>query len=160
MLFIRIRLWLFVLFWVAAVGLAACSPSGAGGDEPDVETPEAGHGAGEEHEEGAVDHSASRIPNDGAAIRIVSPADGEVFGVADEVLVAVETENFDLAAEGNHWHVYVDGVSYGMITGGDADHALRNLEPGEREISVYLSVGSHEELEEGDVVVIQVESGR
>jgi hypothetical protein len=40
------------------------------------------------------------------------------------VAAEVGTENFDLAAEGNHWHVYVDGVSYGMITGRDVDHAL------------------------------------
>jgi hypothetical protein len=159
--------------------LVSCSPSATGGQTPTPEAEEVVPIEGEpteeadhEHSEGEADHehdeenehaeseqghSAGRIPNDGAVVRIVSPADGAVFGAADEVLVEVETENFDLAAEGNHWHVYVDGASYGMIVGGDTDHALRNLEAGEHEISVYLSIGTHEELEEGDAVVIQVE---
>jgi hypothetical protein len=97
------------------------------------------------------------LPNNGAVIELVAPADGDVFGTADEVLVEVETENFDLAAVGNHWHVYVDGASYGMIVGGDTDHALRNLAPGEHEISVYLSTETHEELEDGDAVTITIE---
>lgn len=142
--------------------LAACSPAGSG----EVELAAAEPTAADEHEEGVADHehaegeetdhSANRIPNHGAAVRIISPTDGAVLGTADEVLVQVETENFDLTAAGKHWHVYVDGASYGMIMGGDTDHALRNLAPGEHEISVYLSNELHEELEDGDAVVITV----
>jgi hypothetical protein len=165
-MWLRTRLILLMILLLTAA-FVACSPSGSGGVEPtaghEVDEGEADHPheegeAEHEHAEGEnSDHSDNRIPNNGAAVRIVSPADGTVFGTADEVLVEVETDNFDLAAEGNHWHVYVDGASYGMIVGGDTDHALRNLEPGEHEISVYLSIGSHEEFAEGDAVVIQVE---
>jgi hypothetical protein len=44
-----------------------------------------------------------------------------------------------------------------MIEGGDLDHALRGLEPGEHQLSVSLSNGNHEELEDGAHVTITVE---
>jgi hypothetical protein len=165
------RGWFLLFVLLVTAVLVGCSPAGSGVVEPTA-APEAGEEEGEVehgHEEGETDHehaegededhdhSSGRIPNEGAVIRIVSPADGALFTTADEVLVEVETENFDLSAEGKHWHVYVDGVSYGMIVGGDTDHALRNLEPGEREISVYLSIETHEEMEDGDAVIITVE---
>jgi hypothetical protein len=161
-LFRRVLALLLVLLIVAAV--AACSPSG-----PGVATPagddHSGQPEGEEGhvEENAVednhveDHSANRIPNEGAVVRIVSPVDGTVFQAADELVVEVETENFDLAEAGHHWHVYVDDTSYGMIVGGDTTHVLRNLQPGPHEIAVYLSVESHEELQDGDAAMIVVE---
>ena len=40
--------------------------------------------------------------------------------------------------------------------GGRTTQALRGLEPGEHEISVYLSNGGHEELMEGDAILIEV----
>lgn len=166
---VRRGLFLWLVLLLTAV-LVACSPAGSGGTEPaasggqdDHETEAADH----EHEEGEEDHEhegesaghghGDRIPNNGAIIRIVSPEDGAVFSAADEVLVEVETENFDLTEEGMHWHVYVDGASFGMIMGGDTDHALRNLEPGMHKISVFLSNEAHEELEEGDEITIVVE---
>lgn len=174
---VRRGLFLWLVLLLAAV-LVACSPAGSGGTEPAADGQQSGHeneaaddhdddAADHEHEEGEEEHDhegesaghghGDRIPNDGATIRIVSPEDGAVFGAADEVLVEVEAEGFDLTEEGNHWHVYVDGASFGMIMGGDTDHALRNLEPGTHEISVYLSNEAHEEFEDGDTVTIVVE---
>lgn len=105
-----------------------------------------------------MDHDDhNRIPNEnGATITITSPADGETFGALDQVIVEVEVKNFELGAE-SHWHVYVDDVSYGMVMGGNTDQALPGLEPGEHEISAYLSLGTHEEYEDGDSVTIVVE---
>ena len=110
------------------------------------------HNGDEEHE-----HSEARIPNNGAVIRITAPADGDVVKEGDDLVVEVETENFVLGEDGSHWHIYVDGISHGMIVGGDLDHVLRGLEPGQHEISAHLAIGTHEELEEGASITITVE---
>jgi hypothetical protein len=119
------------------------------------------HVEGDEHEEDE-EHDDSephdRIPNEnGAAVHLIAPADGEVFQHGDQIIVEVETENFDLSQEGYHWHVYVDGESWGMVMGGNTDQPLTGLEPGEHEISAYLSIASHEEYEDGDSIHITVE---
>lgn len=159
----RFVLTLFLLFTLFLA--VACSP--AGGSEPGMEEMEGmeeetgdEHEHDGEHEDAAHEHSGEpaegRIPNEGAAVRIVSPADGATFQSGEQIIVEIETENFDLGQEGNHWHVYVDGSSWGMIMGGNTDEALSGIEPGEHEISVYLSIGTHEELEEGDTITITV----
>jgi hypothetical protein len=114
---------------------------------------EAEHSDEHEHDE---DEVHERVPNNGSAIHILSPADGATFGAGDEVTVEVEVENFTLG-EGNHWHIYVDGSSWGMVMGENTDDTLRGLEPGEHEIGVYLSIDTHEELEDGDAITIVVE---
>ncbi|MCI0649478.1 MAG: DUF6130 family protein, partial [Chloroflexi bacterium] len=100
-----------------------------------------------------------RIPNDGAVIRIVSPADGATFAEGEEVTVEVEVEQFVLGQDGNHWHIHVDGESWSNIEGEDTSDVLRSLEPGEHEIEVILANGEHQDLEEGDTVTIVVEEG-
>lgn len=122
-------------------------------EEEAVHDEEAEHSEEHEHEE---DQSHERVPNNGASIHILSPADGATFNAGDEVTVEVKVENFTLG-EGNHWHVYVDGSSWGMVMGENTDDTLRGLEPGEHEISVYLSIDTHEELEDGDAITIVVE---
>ncbi len=160
-----IRFWLLIALLLGGLFLAACSSSG--GAEPAVEdtvTEDEDHeDADHEHEEDE-DHehdeneAHDRIPTEGGAtISITSPEDGATFNTLDQVLVEVTVENFDLGEDGNHWHVYVDGVSYGMVMGGNTDQALPGLEPGEHEISVFMSIGSHEEYEDGDSVMIMVE---
>lgn len=142
--------------------LAACSPASP-------ETPQSGSDSEQamEHEEHSVEHDGdeehsmehaqeARIPNDGAAIRIISPEDGTAIKEGDDLVIVVETENFTLGEDGSHWHIYVDGQSYGMIVGGDLDHVLRGLDPGQHEISTYLSIGTHEELEEGATITVTV----
>ena len=100
-----------------------------------------------------------RFPNEGAVVRIVAPTEGQIFSEGDDILVKIETENFELGLDGgNHWHVYVDGITFGMIMGGDYNHVLRNIEPGEHVISVFLSPDSHQELEDGAMVPIVVEA--
>ncbi len=163
-----------IFLLLGAMFLAACSP--AGGSEP------AADDAMEEMEHDAMDDmdhddmndmddmdnmddmehehedEHQRIPNQGgAAISITAPANGDTFNTLDQVLVEVDVQNFELGADGDHWHVYVDDVSYGMVMGGNTDQALPGLEPGEHEISVYLSLGTHEEYEDGDSVTIIVE---
>jgi len=120
-----------------------------------VQTEEAGHEEGEEHghEEGG-EHE--RIPNNGAVITIVSPADGATFSSGEDITVEVSVESFDVNDPGNHWHVYLDGVTQGMIVISDRDFVLHGLEHGKHEISVYLSDATHQELEDGAAIHINV----
>ena len=151
-----VHFWLVVALLFSSLFLAACSSSGdepAADDETMEEMDDMEHD--DEHEEGSGE--LVRIPNEGgAAITITSPSDGETFGTLDQVIVDVEVENFELTADA-HWHVYVDDVSYGMVMGGNTDQALAGLEPGEHEVSVFLSISTHEEYEDGDSVTIVVE---
>jgi len=160
----KFRFWSRVFIGLAiimALGLAsACSSSAEDADTEEDTLEEGDHEEDTleegEHEEG--DHEeGSRIPNDGATIHIVDPIDGSAFSVGDDIVIEVEVLGFDLAIEGNHWHVYVDGTSYGMVTGGDTDKVLRGLEAGEHLVEVYIAGSDHIEFEDGDVITISVE---
>ena len=141
-----IRLWLMLALLLSGLFLAACTSTG---DD---------HSRNENDNSHNEDEAHNRIPNEnGAAITITAPEAGAIFSTLDQILVEVEVENFELGEDGNHWHVYVDGVSYGMVMGGNTDQALPGLEPGEHEVSVFMSIGSHEEYKEGDAVTIVVE---
>lgn len=97
-----------------------------------------------------------RVPNEGSAVDFVTPKDGAVFEAGDDVKVEIITDNFTIGEAGNHWHIYVDDQPGVMIMGQMTDAVLRGLEPGRHEISTYLSVGSHKELEDGAMVTITV----
>ena len=113
-------------------------------------------GSEEEHHhgEGEQDHDL-RVPNAGAVIRILSPREGDRISTQN-VIVEVEVDNFDLTESENHWHVYVDGKSWGMIKGGDTSYILQGVDAGGHEISVYLATGTHEELEDGSSVTVEM----
>lgn len=102
------------------------------------------------------DHAPALIPNQGAVVRIVSPQDGAMIEPGQEVKVEIETDNFEVGQNGNHWHVLVDGRSPRMIMGAMTETMLPDLEPGRHEISVRLSNGKHEELLEGAAVAVTV----
>ena len=153
-----------VLILLLAV-LAACSPStiDVGDEESTHESEheedardESGHEE-DEHEKDEHEHEDDRIPNDGASIRFLSPTEGTAYAEGDEVAVDVEVSGFALGEDDNHWHIYVDGVSWGMVVGGRTSEAIRGLEPGERKIEVYLNTGEHVELQDGDSVAIRIE---
>lgn len=162
---------IFLLLLAAIFLMASCTS--AGGSEPAVENMEEmeDHNAGAEHEEnGEHDHeddhdshehehadNVTRIMNDGAAIEIISPTTGETFGFGEPVLVEVDVKDFELGVDGSHWHVYIDGSSWGMVLGGNLDQPLVGLEPGQHMVEVYLANGDHEELMDGDSIMIVVE---
>ena len=101
--------------------LSACGGSEST-DEGHSEEMEMEHKDGEtegehDHEEGMDDHGRGdivMIPNNGASIFITAPGGNATFSTDEDVLVEVAVENFALGEDGNHWHVYVDDVSYGM----------------------------------------------
>jgi hypothetical protein len=141
---------LFLIFTLAF--FAACSADSTTNSNSETEDEH----ASEEH--GEHEHDEGRIPNpDGAAVSILAPADGASFNVGDEVPVEVQVDNFDIGEGDNHWHVYVDGTSWGMVMGGNTTETLRGLEAGEHEIEVYIAGGDHIEFEDGDSVHITVE---
>ncbi len=107
--------------------------------------------------EAGGDHARpEQIPNDGAVIHILSPQEGTVFATGDNISVEIDYENFALGADGNHWHLYVDDKPGVMIFGKMNEAVLRNLEPGQHQISTHLSVGAHKDLEDGAAVTITV----
>jgi hypothetical protein len=147
----------FALIFVLT--LAACGDgvqaTDTGGENGDMEE----HAEEGEHED--AEHSSDeRIPNDGAAIRILSPADGATFAEGEDILVEVEVEGFILGEEGSHWHIYIDGSSWGMVVGNDTDQALSGIAPGEHLLEVYLAGGDHIELMDGDSIHIVVEASQ
>ena len=108
------------------------------------------------HDRGNEEASSGRVPNNGAVVRIVSPVEGATFSQDDQIIVEIEVENFTVGVAGNHWHIYANGVSQGMIMGQTAEYVLRGLEPGSYELSVYLADSDHRDLEDGDSVQITV----
>jgi hypothetical protein len=137
------RLTVLIIMILITAFAAACSITSSEADD---------HAGEHEHEE------IDRIPNNCASIQILSPLDGTTFQEGEQVVVEVQVDNFELGANGRHWHIYVDGESKGMVTGGDIDQALRDLEPGVIEISVFLTLSNHDEMEDGDAVTITVEA--
>lgn len=163
----RALAWLLLAFLLLGVAVSCAT---TGGDEPaagdgmemmDDHDNSHNNGGGEGHDhddDGHAHDEVERVDNDGAVVRIVRPAE-EVFTMkaGEELIVEVEVEGFALGVDGNHWHVYIDGASWGMITGGDTDTALRGIEPGEHKVEVYLAGGDHIDLREGDGFLLVVE---
>lgn len=142
------------LLFVTLLWTAACSASLAGSQ---TDHNPVSHVDEEEDHDHNTDHpDIMRVPNEGAVIRLLAPLDGTTFKAGEEVVVKIEVENFTLG-DGNHWHVYVDGSSWGMVMGQNTEQVLRGLDRGQHEIAVYLSVSNHDELAEGDTVTITVE---
>ena len=70
---------------------------------------------------------------------IASPADEPHL-----VNVAVETQNFELSPDGNHWHLQVNGEPVGMYANPQVTFDTRLYEsPGEYEIMVTLNNAQH-----------------
>ena len=111
-----------------------------------------------EHE---AEHSAEEgveiVPNNGVTVRITSPADGAIFKAGEDIVVEVAFENFALGASGNHWHILVDGAEYTMVTGVATSEVLKGIQAGKHEIAVAMSNSNHQELEDGDMVMIEVQ---
>lgn len=146
----QLLIFLLVLFLLAFTVACAGAAHDDSGDD---------HGSSlseDEHADGTEEEEHNLVPNNGAVIQIISPADGAVFNSSDNIVVEVEVTNFALGEDGNHWHVSVDGASYAMITGVAQDTVLRGLEPGEHTITVTMSNGLHQDLEDGDAITIEV----
>lgn len=117
-----------------------------------------GDGRGHEHgdDTGGEQAHGDRVPNNGAAVRILSPSDGATFAPDEQIIVEIAVDNFALGVDGNHWHVYLDATSYGMVMGTSPEHVIRGVAPGAYTLTVRLADGDHRDLEEGDSIQITV----
>lgn len=105
-----------------------------------------------------MDHEhGDRIDANGAAVKIVTPQDGEVLNVPT-VIVRVETTSWPLGEEGHHFHLYVNGAEQGMSQGNSPALQARDLQPGENVLEVVLSNDLHQELNATDMITIRYES--
>ena len=169
------RRFLPALLTIFAFMLVACGTSVA---EPEAEMEEMEHSEGEDHgdmeemdhdedmeemdHEDGGDHShddaaADRIPNEGNSVEILEPADGAAFANGEAVTVKVAFDNFAYGEDGNHWHIYINGSSYGMVVGLNVEETVRGLEPGTHEVVVVMANGDHIEFEDGASITITVE---
>lgn len=141
-----------LILFLVVIFAAACSSSSNNDNNQGHPNNEGEHG----HDEA---ESHDMIPNNGAVIRLISPTEGATFSTDEEIVVEVEIENFPLGEDGtgNHWHIHVGDIEYAMIMNANTSDVIRGLEPGEYTITVRLANGDHQDLEEGDSVVITVE---
>ncbi len=144
-----------LIFMLAAFALSGCQPQATATEQTEGEHAEEQENASE-HESGEHDEAASRIPNEGAVINIISPADAASFSSGEDIVIEVKVEDFDLTVDGAHWHLYVDGSVYAQVLEGPTKEVIRGLEPGDHEIEVYLGLPTHEELEDGSTITITV----
>lgn len=154
---ILLHVWLFMS--------VACSPTTTEGSTEQDMSEMAGNKLGEmedQHAHGGDEdvHVAGSEQgsngDQGATIRLISPADGAIYFVDEEIPVEVEVEDFALGEEGGHWHVFVDGTVWGMTSGNDTQQVLLGLEPGMRKIEVSLAGGDHLDLDSSDSVTIAI----
>jgi hypothetical protein len=79
---------------------------------------------------------------DAPSIQIVEPADsGVVYG--SQLAVTVQTDNFEINSDGNHWHIWVDGQLQMMLYG---PTAVINVAPGTHEVCAIMSDANHVDL--------------
>lgn len=150
-----------IIMLFATILLAACGPGETNhqshNGETHSETEHSNDHSHDDHEHDRDSHDhGERVPNNGAVVRIVDPATSTTFAQGDEIIIEIETENFPLGEDGNHWHLYVNDVSWGMILGANYNEVVRGLTPGEYKIAAYLSIYTHEELADGDSITIIV----
>lgn len=150
------KLLLTILLVALALVAAACS-AGNATNNSEHNNSEHNHAANNEHGDDEHEHDSSEmVPNNGAVITLLSPADGDSFTTADEITVEVEVENFNLGEDDNHWHIYVGDTEYAMVVGENTSDVIRGLEPGEYTITVRLANGDHQDLEDGDTATITI----
>ena len=162
------KLLISLLLILILATAAACSSSSSdseaehetdSGEMEEMEHEEGDEHSEEEHEDEHTDEHTDeeRVANNGATIAIISPDSGTSFGTGEEVTVEIEVEQFALGEDGNHWHIYVDGTSWGMVVGDRTTETLRGLDSGSHKIEVYLTGGDHIELQDGDTIDVTVE---
>jgi hypothetical protein len=97
-----------------------------------------------------IEQCAALLPKDrpietGAnapTIRFVTPADGDVvFG--GDVIVSVQTQNFDIESAAAHWHLWVNGRLMGMLY---QSSGIIDLEPGTYQLCASMGDTNHMDL--------------
>lgn len=113
--------------------------------------------------ESVVDECARLLPpdrpmpggSDAPVVRLVQPVSEVVYGSA--VTIAIETDNFDVNAEGRHWHLWVNGQLQGMVY---QPTAIIDLAPGTYTICASLGNTDHADIGKPAGMRITVESAQ
>ncbi len=90
---------------------------------------------------------------DAPALRIIQPTTEVVYGRT--VTITVQASNFDIPAEGRHWHLWINGQLQGMVY---QPTAVIDLEPGTYQICASLGNTDHADLGMPDGISLRVEA--
>lgn len=90
---------------------------------------------------------------DAPALRIIQPTTDVVYGRT--VTITIQSSNFDIPAEGRHWHLWINGQLQGMVY---QPTAVIDLEPGTYQICASLGNTDHADLGMPDGISLRVET--
>ncbi|MBI1279545.1 MAG: hypothetical protein GC179_15570 [Anaerolineaceae bacterium] len=89
------------------------------------------------------------------SVRIVEPTSDVVYGSA--VTIQIQTNNFDVNANGQHWHLWVNGTLTGMVY---QPNAVIDLAPGDYTICASLGNSTHADIGMPDGIRLRVEAAQ
>jgi hypothetical protein len=89
------------------------------------------------------------------SVRIVQPTTDVVYGSA--VAIQIQTHNFDVNADGQHWHLWVNGTLTGMVY---QPNAVIDLAPGDYTICASLGNSQHADIGMPDGIHLKVEAAQ
>ncbi len=89
------------------------------------------------------------------SLRIVQPTTDVVYGSA--VTVQIQTNNYDVNANGQHWHLWVNGTLTGMVY---QPTAIIDLTPGTYTICASLGNNQHADIGMPDGIRLKVEAAQ
>ncbi len=89
---------------------------------------------------------------DAPTVRIIEPTTDVVYGSA--VTISIQTHNFDVNVEGQHWHLWINGQLQGMVY---QPTAVIDLEPGTYTVCVSLGNSQHADIGMPDGIRLVVE---
>ena len=143
---------LFKTLSIVVLALMAMLPAAA------QDTPEATADAGSVLADRARLLAADRPIETGAnapTLRIVQPTTEEVYGSA--VTIQIQTHNFDVTANGQHWHLWVNGTLTGMVY---QPTAIIDLNPGTYTICASLGTSQHADIGMPDGIRLTVKAAQ
>jgi hypothetical protein len=91
---------------------------------------------------------------DAPTIRISEPGNGE-WVATDSLAITVQTNNFDVRGENNHWHLRVNGQLYGHVY---QPTAIIALEPGVYTICASVGTNEHNDMGMPDGIRVVVDA--
>jgi hypothetical protein len=89
------------------------------------------------------------------SVRIVQPTTDVVYGSA--VTIQIQTKNFDVNSNGQHWHLWVNGTLTGMVY---QPNAVIDLAPGDYTICASLGNNQHADIGMPDGIHLKVEAAQ
>lgn len=90
---------------------------------------------------------------DAPGLRIIQPTTEVVYGRT--VTITIQASNFDIPAEGRHWHLWINGQLQGMVY---QPTAVIDLEPGTYRLCASLGNTDHADLGMPDGISLRVEA--